>query len=60
MTAKRVSIVIPNLPEDLLVDFNVFVRVANDVNYPRHNGRGFPLHRENMPLDYLPIRNHEG
>jgi len=31
MIAKRVSIVISNLPEDVLVDLNAFVRVANDL-----------------------------
>jgi len=31
MTAKRVSIVISNLPEDVLADLNAFVRVANDL-----------------------------
>ena len=28
---KAISVVIPNLPEDVLVDFNAFVRVANDL-----------------------------
>ena len=31
MIAKRVSIVISNLPEDVLADLNAFVRVANDL-----------------------------
>mgnify|MGYP005635053853 CR=1 FL=1 len=31
MIVKKVGIIIPNLPEDLLVDFNAFVRVANDL-----------------------------
>ena len=33
MIAKRISIVISNLPEDVLVDFNAFVRVANDLKF---------------------------
>jgi len=27
---------------------------------PLAHARGFPLHRESLPLDHLPVGNHEG